>query len=522
MAILAPDGATPPFSGAGSVSSITETNETEAPTLPSSVWEEIVGTVEGVTDSVIDFFIPGPAPIEVATTPSTSTSSDNTAATPDPNTALGETVVPGTALPDDGAVPGGMGGGEVLAEVPTPPPGPIDSFTEAVTGVGDALADLIFSPAPGTTDNPVAPNETDEKGTGNPDASVTGNSADRAKNGKGAAPSGTSFSPLKTINSFVFSGSRAIDVTIDRVAVVLKHPFSATLTLAAPLLQVSFMLSVLHLGELIRFVPAFFSLGILTVRRKDRRYGIVFDALTGKPLAAATVSIRNESGSTQRIMSNGYGMYAALVPAGKYTLSVEKDGYHFPSKNPSQSLRPERPAYRANAIHQLTEPGMINLDLALDRTGLVERVPTALIASYRSNEKLLRVFADSLYYGGFTITIILTLIESSAFHFAFLLAYGLMFIFRQLGLARRDWGEVRYKTTKRAAHFASVKLLDSSGALARRTIADEYGRYYLFVEKGTHLLKYECEDLTLHKVHSLEKKIVMTEPIGMVTENVLV
>jgi hypothetical protein len=164
-------------------------------------------------------------------------------------------------------------------------------------------------------------------------------------------------------------------------------------------------------------------------------------------------------------------------------------------------------------------PSAINLDIALDRNDAP--VPSVLASFFRRHEKNFRRLADLIYYVGFFVSIILMWLEPSVSRALFLVLYVLVALLRFLGLNQRAWGEITYASTKRAAHFASVKLMDTVGALQHRTIADEYGRYYLFSPFGRHVLRVESQDPVNHEPLSVDRLVAMKERSGIITEQIV-
>jgi hypothetical protein len=69
-------------------------------------------------------------------------------------------------------------------------------------------------------------------------------------------------------------------------------------------------------------------------RRKRFTWGVVYDAVTKKPVENAIVKIYDKEYDRLREtrITDQFGRYGFLVPPGKYYIEVEKSNYSFPSK----------------------------------------------------------------------------------------------------------------------------------------------------------------------------------------------
>jgi hypothetical protein len=294
----------------------------------------------------------------------------------------------------------------------------------------------------------------------------------------------------------------------------LQNPTSQSIAYAAPLAQMTFMLLQNGFKNIAPFLFSFMFSDAIIVKRKNKRYGLVFDATTNKPISGAIIWVSNGSGRPQKLISNGYGMYAVLVPAGTYTLEIEKEGYRFRMNALQESIRPEHKLYAGQPII-LTEPGILNLDIALERLEETQSASERLL-SWRQYERRAKNVSDWVFYGGFVITAGLAILDPSWIHSILLLVYFYLLSLRGLGLSQADWGEVVSKKHHQPVPFASVKLYHTKESIERRTIADEYGRYYVFSDGGPHELKVES------KAHVVTTSVVIEDEVGMVTKRVVV
>ncbi|HPH79039.1 MAG TPA: carboxypeptidase-like regulatory domain-containing protein, partial [bacterium] len=63
-------------------------------------------------------------------------------------------------------------------------------------------------------------------------------------------------------------------------------------------------------------------------------WGIIYESRTGNPIAMAVVKIIDPEYNRvlETKMTDFNGRFSFLVVPGKYIITVEKDGYHFPTK----------------------------------------------------------------------------------------------------------------------------------------------------------------------------------------------
>jgi hypothetical protein len=108
-----------------------------------------------------------------------------------------------------------------------------------------------------------------------------------------------------------------------------------------PLLILSFilaLLSYLFSNQTIDFLWAFLILLLLIrefiERAKYFRWGVVYDAVTKKPIMGAVVKIYDKEYNRLREfrVTDNFGRYGFLIPPGQYYLGVEKENYSFPSR----------------------------------------------------------------------------------------------------------------------------------------------------------------------------------------------
>jgi hypothetical protein len=262
-------------------------------------------------------------------------------------------------------------------------------------------------------------------------------------------------------------------------------------------------------------IPNLFSDAVMVQGRK-KRYGLVFDAETGKPLPTARISVTDARGKTEKCLSNGYGMYAVLVPAGEYRLTIEKEGYVFSGATVRYAIRPEHRLYIGEPL-VFTENGMINADIPLERIERNIGRATEKVAFMRRHEQHVQRVLSGVFLFGFGTVLFMDIFHPSVKYTVLSIAYVYVSWLRLRGTNQSLWGEIISRSHRQPIPFSAVKLFRfPDRVLETRTVADEYGRYYLFGDAGEHRLAV----LTVRG--NAERDIRISDACGMVTERVIV
>jgi hypothetical protein len=302
---------------------------------------------------------------------------------------------------------------------------------------------------------------------------------------------------ISTLSKHITGGLLALlqrDV-FPKVPGTFEEPAAITIAVTGASTFSAMLLLQVGLRELLTYLSVFATTGALPVRRESRRYGLVFDAITGQPLSGVLITVTNQAGvSAQPAITNASGMYTILVPAGEYYLQAHKEGYALQTEDTTQRFFVAgRNRYRGGSI-AFVKPGAINFDIALRHEQEIPKV-SKLLSFYHRFEKPFNLVFKGLFYIGFVLSVILTAVDPNWFHIAITALYLPLFFFEYLGLSRTAWGETLLRKTKHMAPFASIKLLDPNNQMTARTIADEYGRYYLIAPAGEYQMVAEFNDM---------------------------
>lgn len=256
----------------------------------------------------------------------------------------------------------------------------------------------------------------------------------------------------------------------------------------------------------------FFSPILLTAarfRRKRKPWGVVFDALSGKPVDLAIVRLFDAE--TRHLIetkvTDDHGRFNFLVAKGRYYITITKTGYTFPAKvskikasQESTRFGPESDIYLGEIFSIKIDDTNINLNIPLD----VESIGASLFGKIKIQLKeAFDWFLISISYiafpmmiiGGF-LSIIVTIISYSGLNIFLSIAYivllSIFLITRRIRASRV--GLVFDSQTKKPIPNAVVSVFDKEYNAIRETkMTDRYGRFNILAHKGNYYLTVDAK-----------------------------
>ncbi|MBD3238504.1 MAG: choice-of-anchor D domain-containing protein, partial [Candidatus Moranbacteria bacterium] len=231
------------------------------------------------------------------------------------------------------------------------------------------------------------------------------------------------------------------------------------------------------------FLQFFNLLGIPFYRRKKTKQGVVYDALTGQPVPFAEVIIYGEDGKAKEIKTaDRYGSYFFLVPAGKYTLTVNKKNYRMLPKSDESLIKVSyEPVYYQNQILKYEDQGQVNIAIPM-----VQR-DNAKFSVFNSQnfQKLMEYF----FWIGFAFSTVAVILYPTIWNFFVIGLYIVIWFLRFLGIYKPKWGIVlNTQGVPQSLVFVHVYEQESDQMLGR-AISDSTGRYTFILNKGAYRLE---------------------------------
>lgn len=288
------------------------------------------------------------------------------------------------------------------------------------------------------------------------------------------------------------------EVSVTLVASTTEQVAPIVIPLGALSGAVAFAGSVLPLSGGVGFA---FSLGHLWQvllatlgLRKRSPWGTVYDSVTKRPLDPAVIELVNELGSAvQTTYTDLEGRYGFLVVPGTYRLRVTKHDYQFPSQHLVGQTWEEvyGPTYLGEQITVDDTAATILYNIPLDPANLdFAAVARQNLKHYRYYSELrqgLEIVSLWLYRAGFLLAGYTAVTDPAWQSVGVLLAFTVIGFLHYAGFGPRPYGKIVEKSTGKPLAYALVTTREAlSGEEVKRTITDEFGRYYALVPDGNY------------------------------------
>lgn len=234
----------------------------------------------------------------------------------------------------------------------------------------------------------------------------------------------------------------------------------------------------------------------LGIKKRARKWGIVYDSKTKRPIDPAYVKIINEDG---KIVSERFtdmeGRFGFLVPPGRYRLEVSKTHYSFPSTLNTRRDELYDNLYYGEMLY-IPDSSIVNFNIPMDPVDIDwnEEIKKKIMTFNPQNEILKKRITQTLFLFGFILSPLVYWITPSPFNLAVIFFYFLVLTLGQFGFKAKTFGRIYDKTTGRPIPFAKIKVsfADTPDQVIATAVSDITGRYYILVAaRGNYLLEVE-------------------------------
>jgi hypothetical protein len=261
------------------------------------------------------------------------------------------------------------------------------------------------------------------------------------------------------------------------------------------------------------------------LRRKRQPWGRVYNSITGKPIDLAVVRIFNEKKKlVETRVTDFEGRFGFIVPKGKYTLTVAKETFKFPSEVAEARASHFNDKYQLSSDIYLGTPisvseqnANINLDIPLDpilkSNDLRIRIRLAIRLVWDWFEIIISYLAKPFLFVGVAISIFNYLVHSTSKNLILLFIYLvlLVFLFIKYHLEAKSFGTVIDQKTNKPIAKATVSIYDKEyNTLRQSQVTDKEGRFHFLVRPGTYYLSVEAPG---YKMIDTPKKSKLTSHI---------
>ncbi|MBE7525257.1 hypothetical protein HS096_02615 [candidate division WWE3 bacterium] len=288
---------------------------------------------------------------------------------------------------------------------------------------------------------------------------------------------------------------------IEQLQQILESPAvqSANKTILAPAVATVAVLnaaSAISLLNLLSYLQYLFTQPLLFFwRRKRKKFGVVYNSLTKRPVDLAIVRlIHAETGLTVNTkVTDKLGRYVMYVQPGRYRIEAVKPNYVFPSQYmKGRSVDIDFvDLYYGNDI-RADEASTLTLNVPLDPV-VPEETPRQVIL-----KSFLRKVQHAVAFSGVLLSLVALLITPTVPFALLVLAQAAIYLlFRRLSLPPKpkSWGIVYDQKTKKPLAQAIVRIFDSKfNKLLETQLTDAKGRYGFLVGKSVYYLMSEARN----------------------------
>lgn len=314
----------------------------------------------------------------------------------------------------------------------------------------------------------------------------------------------TKIEPIKESKFSINKVATSLKSGLEETTENKKSYVVATTTATLPFLT-SFLL---YLSNILKYldIKALPSLILGLYRKKQAPWGVVYDTKTKQPIDPAIVTLTHkELNKTYQAITDMYGRYEFFVPAGIYSVNVEKQDYKYPSaliNDNNKELVYDNILLENNI--EVTDNKKVNFNIPIDPIRENWNQTEKLRRGYKGPGKYLIPAASVIFYMGFLWSIVACFIRPGINTFSMLIIFILMLVFRESKNIFKSWGTIIDTNGKPMpgliVRLARANLPQFSGQIA---VTDYLGRYNFLVGKGTYQLnidnRYKSPEIKIDK-----------------------
>lgn len=246
--------------------------------------------------------------------------------------------------------------------------------------------------------------------------------------------------------------------------------------------------------NLLSYLRYFFSQPFAALfRRKRKRWGVIYNALTKRPVDLAIVRLYDNQ--TKRIVqsrvTDRQGRYSFLAPPGRYYITVTKPKFDFPSdylKDEKEDVK-YLDIYHGEVIEVTEKNAAITANIPIDSQ--VEEKPVGKVIFQHYLRKV-QYFAA---FSAIPLAVLSVAISPGLLTFALLGFHVLLYVlFRRLGYQKKpkSWGIIYDKTNKKPLGRAIARIYDKKyNKLLETRVTDTKGRYSFLVNNNVYVVTAE-------------------------------
>ncbi|MDQ7814386.1 MAG: carboxypeptidase-like regulatory domain-containing protein [Patescibacteria group bacterium] len=225
-------------------------------------------------------------------------------------------------------------------------------------------------------------------------------------------------------------------------------------------------------------------------RKRKSGFGTIFNSVTEKPEALATISLKNVHGLVVRTtVSDAEGRYRLIAPRGEYTIEVSKHGFSFPSRNVTKEKNP-------SVYDNILSTKRINIK---DFGAMTKNIPIDPGAERGSGFFSLRLNLNKnemnillLLSLAVSVTILYILWQSILIWLIFVIYVAILAgRFLTFKPPQPPFGTIRDESNKRPIEKVVVRIFETRfNKLLETQITSAKGRYAFIVQRGSYRIMF--------------------------------
>ena len=269
--------------------------------------------------------------------------------------------------------------------------------------------------------------------------------------------------------------------------------------------------SAIPLFNLLSYLQYLFTQPILLFnRKKQKRWGVIYNSLTKQPIEYAVVRLLHFESRliVQTRVTDKLGRYVFYAKPGNYLIDVSKPGFVFPTKFLYNSKEDgEHMGLYHGEMIALADESPISFNVPLDPITTEDSVRTILF------HHVLRIIQHVIALTSAILSfLVMLVVQTGPSLFVFLAQIFFYYLFRRLAIPAqaKPWGRVYDASNDRALRNVVVRIFDKKyNKLLETIVTDGKGRFGFFADKNLFYVtaeklgyaKFTSEDIDLTKTN---------------------
>jgi len=253
----------------------------------------------------------------------------------------------------------------------------------------------------------------------------------------------------------------------------------------------------------------------LGIKKRNRPWGTVYDAVTKQPLDPAYVVLKDAQGNeVQTSITDLDGRYGFLVQKGIYTLEASKTDYKFLNED-KNSDELYQDLYHGEQLTINSEDEVITKNIPMQPLKFnwneYAKKEGKYMKFYSKKDFIFEKISSSFFVVGGIIALLAFFLAPRPYNTITLIIYIILLIFRQFGIKLKDKGTLLDKTTHLPISFAIVRIFSKATNLEMvHKVSDKYGKFYCIIPNGTYYLKIDkkLDDGSYQNIHTSDPMTV--------------